>query len=117
MQIDELVKIVNTELDFRKAERIEVLHVKEQTSIADAMMVVTAASERHARSLSDYVIEKIKEFGLKPLGREGEQNSDWVLLDLGDLIIHIMTAQARERYQLEKLWSITTRTQETARAL
>ncbi len=117
MQIDELIKIVNAELDLRKAERIEVLYVKGQTNIADAMIVVTATSERHAKALSDYVIEKIKEFDLKPLGREGEQNSDWVLLDLGDLIVHIMTAQARERYQLEKLWSIATRTQETARAL
>ncbi len=117
MQIDELITLVNTELDLRKAERIEVLHVKQQTSIADAMIVVTATSERHARSLSGYVIEKIKQFGIRPRGLEGEQNTDWVLLDLGDLIIHIMTAQARERYQLEKLWSIATRTQETARAL
>jgi len=117
MQTNELVKIVNDELDLRKAEQVSVIDVKGRTSITDVMIVVTATSERHARALSEYVTVKIKEFNLKPLGCEGEQNTDWVLLDLGDLIIHIMTAQARERYQLEKLWSINTRSQEMARPL
>ena len=117
MQIDELVKIVNDELDFRKAEQITIIDVKGRTSIADRMIIVTATSERHARALCDYVVIKIKEFGISPLGREGDQGTDWVLLDLGDLIVHIMTAQARERYQMEKLWSMSTRAQEVARAL
>lgn len=115
MQIDDLVKIVNNELDFRKADYVTVLNVKGQTSIADVMMVVTATSERHAHALSDYVVEKVKEFNIRPLGCEGQHGTDWVLLDLGDLIIHIMTAPARERYQLEKLWSLSTRSQEMAR--
>ncbi len=117
MQIDELVTIVNTELDFRKAEQIAIIDVKGHTSITDVMMVVTATSERHARALCEYVIAKTKEFNIRPLGQEGEQNSDWVLLDLGDLIVHIMTAQARERYQLEKLWSVATRSQEVGSSL
>jgi ribosome-associated protein len=117
MQIDELVKIVNNELDLRKADQVAVLNIKGHTSIADVMMIVTATSERHASALCDYVTQKVKEFNIYPLGREGEHGSDWVLLDLGDLIVHIMTPQARERYQLEKLWSLSTRSQEMARAL
>lgn len=112
MQIDELVKIVTGELDLRKGENITVIDVRGRTSVTDFMIIVTATSERHAKSLCGYVTEKIKESGTRPLGVEGEQGSDWVLLDLGDIIVHVMTAQARELYQLEKLWSINTRSQE-----
>ena len=114
MQQNELIKHVTDELDLRKGENITVIDVKNQTSITDFMVIVTAISERHAKSLSDYVTEKLKNLGIKPLGIEGEQNSDWVLLDLGEIIVHLMTAQARETYQLEKLWSINTRASEMA---
>ena len=70
------------------------------------MVVVTGTSDRHLKSLCDYVAEKVKEQGQKPLGIEGDLGSDWVLLDLGDVIVHAMTAQARGFYQLEKLWSV-----------
>jgi ribosome-associated protein len=71
------------------------------------MVIASATSSRHAKSLSDYVAEKAKAAGVMPLGVEGAQVSDWVLLDLGDVIVHIMTGQAREFYQLEKLWSVS----------
>lgn len=106
MQTTELLKIVEDVLDERKGQSITVLDVKDKTSITDYMIVVTSTSERHASALCDYVLEKTKENGCLPLGVEGRQNSDWVLLDLGDVILHIMTAQAREFYQLEKLWSV-----------
>lgn len=106
MQTDELLTIVTTELDDRKGQSISVVDVKGRTSVTDFMVLVTATSERHAKALSDYVAEKVREQGIKPLGIEGEQGADWVLLDLGDIVLHIMTAQCRERYQLEKLWSI-----------
>lgn len=109
MQTDELLAIVTAELDERKGQSISVIDVKGRTSVTDFMVLVTATSERHAKSLSDYVAEKVKKYGFKPLGIEGEQGSDWVLLDLGDIIVHIMTAQSREHYQLEKLWSIDSR--------
>lgn len=116
MQQNELVKTVTDELDLRKGENITVIDVTGRTSVTDFMVIVTATSERHAKSLSGYVIEKIKQSGVRPLGLEGEQGSDWVLLDLGDIVVHIMTAKARDLYQLEKLWSIATRTQEMANA-
>lgn len=105
MQTPELLKIVTDEIDERKGQHVTVLDVQGKTSICDFMIVVTATSARHAKSLCDYIIEKVKAHDLLPLGFEGQQ-SDWMLLDLGDIIIHVMTAQSREFYQLEKLWSV-----------
>ena len=106
MQAEELLKLVENVLDDRKAHQIKVLDVRGKSSITDYMVVATATSSRHAQSLCEYVVEKVKENGLHPLGIEGQPGSDWVLLDLGDVVIHVMTGQAREYYQLEKLWSV-----------
>ncbi len=109
MQAEELLKVVTEVIDERKGENITVLDVKDKTTITDYMVIVTATSERHARSLCNYVSEKVKQLGISHPGFEGAQGSDWVLLDLGDVILHVMTAQAREFYQLEKLWSLDSR--------
>lgn len=106
MQTKTLLKIVKEVLDERKGQNITVLDVEGKTSITDYMILVTSSSTRHAKALSDYVLTKIKANGVTPLGVEGQQGADWVLLDLGDIILHVMTAQAREFYQLEKLWSV-----------
>lgn len=106
MQSEALVKLVETELDLRKGLNIKTIDVRGKTSITDFMVIATGTSSRHAKSLCDYVVEKVKENGLQPLGMEGDQGSDWILLDLGDVIVHVMTGQARELYQLEKLWSV-----------
>lgn len=106
MQTKELLKIVEDVLEERKGQDIIVLDVIGKTSVTDYMVIVTSTSERHAKSLAEYVLVEVKEKGFKPLGMEGQQGSDWVLLDLGDIILHVMTAQARDFYQLEKLWSV-----------
>ncbi|MFA5982987.1 MAG: ribosome silencing factor [Methylococcaceae bacterium] len=106
MQPEELLKLVQTELDERKGQFVTTLDVRGKTSITDYMVIATGTSDRHLRSLCEHVGEKAKENGVKPLGMEGELGSDWVLLDLGDVIVHVMTAQTREFYQLEKLWSV-----------
>ena len=106
MQTKELLEMVENVLDERKGQNITVLDVIGKTSVTDFMVLATSTSERHAKALSDYVLEKVKENGFTPLGVEGQQGSDWVLVDLGDVILHVMTAQAREFYQLEKLWSV-----------
>jgi ribosome-associated protein len=106
MQTDKLLNIVQTVLDERKGQYIATIDVRGKTSFTDYMVVATGTSDRHIQSLCEYVSEKVQENGLKPLGIEGGQGSDWVLLDLGDVIVHVMTAQAREFYQLEKLWSV-----------
>lgn len=106
MQAENLLKIVQDVLDERKGQHITTLDVQGKNSFTDYMVLVTGTSDRHLKSLCDYVSEKVKENGFKPLGIEGDLGSDWVLLDLGDVIVHAMTAQAREFYQLEKLWSV-----------
>ncbi len=107
MQAEQLLKLVEDELNERKAHQVSILDVRGKTSITDYMVIATATSTRHAKSLCDYVVEKVKQNGLQPLGQEGEGGSDWVLVDLGDVVLHVMTGQAREFYQLEKLWSVT----------
>ncbi len=106
MQTEAVLKLVLNELDERKGQYITTLDVRGKTSFTDYMVVVTGTSDRHLNSLCDYVSTKVKENGVIPLGLEGGVGSDWVLLDLGDVIVHAMSAQAREHYQLEKLWSV-----------
>lgn len=109
MQTDELLKIVNATLGEHKGEFITTIDVQGKTSFTDYMVIVTGTSQRHVKALCDHVLEKVKEKvkekGFKPLGREDGEGAEWVLLDLGDVILHVMTAQMREFYQLEKLWS------------
>lgn len=104
MQTEQLLKTVTDVIDEHKGENISVLDVRDKTTVTDYMVIVTATSDRHARALCSYVSEKVKKLGVSHPGFEGDQGSDWVLLDLGDVILHVMTTQAREFYQLEKLW-------------
>ena len=106
MQTETLLALVEGELNERKALNLTVLDVRNKTSFTDYMIVVTGTSNRHIKALCDYVEIKVKENGVMPLGVEGDMTSDWVLLDLGDVIVHAMTEQAREYYQLEKLWTV-----------
>jgi ribosome-associated protein len=106
MQSDKLLKIVLNELDERKGLNIITLDLSEKTSFTDYMVVVTGTSNRHLMSLCEHVAAKVEENGTQPLGLEGGPSADWVLLDLGDVIVQAMTAQARDYYQLEKLWSV-----------
>ena len=106
MQTDKLLNIVLETLEEKKGLKISVIDVQGKTSITDYMVLVTGTSGRHVKSLADYVDIKVKENGFRPLGIEGKEGSEWVLLDLGDIILHVMTAQMREFYQLEKLWQV-----------
>jgi ribosome-associated protein len=106
MQTDELLKIVQDTLDERKGINIITIDVQGKTSVTDFMVLATGNSERHVKSLCDYVAVNVKAKGFKPIGMEGETGSEWVLLDLGDVVLHVMTMQTREFYQLEKLWTV-----------
>ncbi len=92
-------------LEDRKGEDIQVLDVQRLTTISDYMIVVSGGSDRQVRALADSVVEKAKEAGVRPLGVEGEERGEWVLVDLGDVIVHAMQRPTRLFYQLEKLWS------------
>lgn len=109
MQLDDLRKIVVDALDSLKAVDVKVLDVGKISSFTDVMIVATGTSTRHVKALADCVTEKCKEAGVRPLGVEGERESEWILVDLGDVVAHVMNPQTREFYQLEKLWSVDDR--------
>jgi len=104
----ELQKLIVQSLEDMKGQEITVLDVSERTTVTDWMVVVTGTSQRHVKSMANEVIEKSKAAGVRPLGAEGESEGSWVLVDLGDVLAHIMTRESRDFYALEKLWSIDT---------
>lgn len=93
-------------LDDHKGVNIQTLDVRKQTSITDFMIICSATSNRHAKSLSDNLVVKMKAKGIQPLGVEGERECEWILIDLIDVIVHIMLPATREFYNLEKLWEL-----------
>jgi ribosome-associated protein len=102
-------------LDDMKALEIKVLDVRGLTDIADTMVIASGTSDRHVRSVAQKLVEKTKAAGFRPHGVEGQQDSDWVLIDLNEMIVHVMLPRVREFYGLEKLWDMTT-TKRAARA-
>jgi ribosome-associated protein len=106
MNAEQLTTLVNAALEDIKAQNVVTLDVFGMTSIADRIIVASGNSSRHVKSIADAVIERAKENGVKPLGIEGDAQSDWVLVDLGDVIVHVMTPATRQYYDLERLWSM-----------
>lgn len=92
-------------LEDRKARDIVALDVSEFSSVTDYMVIASGTSNRHVKSLVDRVIESCKTDGTPPLGVEGRDAMDWVLVDLGDVVVHVMRPESREFYDLERLWS------------
>ncbi len=92
-----------------KALEVKILDVRSLTDIADFMVIASGTSDRHVRSVAQRVVERTKEAGYRPHGVEGEQDGDWVLIDLHEMIVHVMLPRVREFYGLEKLWDMTTK--------
>jgi ribosome-associated protein len=99
-----LEKLVLAALDEMKAVNIKLLDVRGLTDIADAMIVASGTSDRHVRAIADRVIEKTRESGRRPLGVEGQRDGEWVLVDLQDVLLHVMLPRIREFYAIEQLW-------------
>ena len=109
MTVEQLNKLVIDALENLKAIDIRNIDVRGITSIADYMIIATGNSKRQVKALADKVEQSVKDKGLVPLGSEGVEEGDWALIDLGDIIVHIMRPPIREYYQLEKLWDTESR--------
>ena len=107
MNSEKLSDLVIEALDDVKAKDIVRLDVRDMTTVTDYMIVASGTSNRHVKALVDNVTEKAKEAGHRPVGVEGEDGAEWVLLDLQDALVHVMLPKVREFYNLEKLWSIS----------
>ncbi|WP_372778996.1 ribosome silencing factor [Litorivivens sp.] len=106
MKSVELVELVKTALDDMKARDVVVLDVRDMTGVTDYMVVASGTSNRHVKSLANNVIDEAKQQGIKPFGTEGDNVSEWVLVDFGDVVVHTMLPEARTFYDIERLWSV-----------
>lgn len=99
-----LTQVVLDALADMKAVDVKALDVRGITDITDTMVVASGTSDRHVKSIADRVVQRCKDAGFRPYGMEGERDGEWVLLDLQDLVLHVMLPRVREFYALEKLW-------------
>ncbi len=107
MNTDELTLLAVHALEDVKAVDIRVLDVRGMTGITDVMVIASGNSDRQVRALANNVVVKAKEAGVRPIGIEGERTGQWVLVDLADVIVHVMLPETREFYGLERLWGGT----------
>lgn len=98
--------IIESSLDDDKAQDITTIDLAGKTSFADCMIIASGTSRRHIATLADHVAEHLKEVGYPPLSVEGKELGDWVLVDAGDIIVHIFRPEVREQYNLEKMWAV-----------
>jgi ribosome-associated protein len=101
----ELAKLVATQLDEDKAENILEIDLAGKSPMADTMIVASGRSARHVAALADHVVRKLKDAGASKVRMEGMPNADWVLIDAGDVVVHIFRPEVREFYNLERLWT------------
>ena len=114
MNSEQLSELVVDALEEVKGQDIVRLDVRHLTTVTDYMVVASGTSNRHVKALAEAVAEKSKAAGHRPIGIEGEEGSEWVLLDLGDTLVHVMLPRVREFYNLEKLWSLSPASDRTA---
>jgi ribosome silencing factor RsfS/YbeB/iojap len=103
---DRLRSIVLAALDDLKARDVREVDVRGKSSVTDLLVVASGTSSRHVKSIADEVIRKAKQAGLPPIGVEGQREAEWVLVDLGDIVVHVMLPRTREFYGLERLWTV-----------
>jgi len=107
MTAENLKQVVVEALDDIKAQDVTVLDVSEKTTVTDFMVIASGTSNRHVKAIADSVAEDAGKKGFKAMSQEGEAGSEWVLLDFGDLILHVMLPEARAYYDIERLWEGT----------
>ncbi len=105
MQSEQLRDLIVAAIDEMKGRDMRVLDVRRMTDITDFMIIVSGTSDRHVRAVADKIRDTLREHGARPLGVEGERQGEWVLLDYGDVVVHVMHPHTRSFYDLERLWS------------
>jgi len=104
--VDHLRQRVLAALEELKAKDVREIDVRGKTSIADILVIASGTSTRHVKSIADEVVRYAKQAGMMPLGVEGQREAEWVLVDLGDIVVHVMLPRIREFYGLERLWTV-----------
>ena len=115
MQAEQMREEIVQALVDAKGQDIKVLDVRQVTDFTDYMIIASGTSSRHVQTLADKICVRMKELGRMPIGREGEAVGDWVLIDFGDVVAHLMRPQVRDLYNLEKLWGDGERVEATAK--
>jgi len=104
--IESVLQTVMTSLDDSKAEEITTIDIKEKSALADYMVIASGRSNRHVSAVADHLLRELKSTGHKSVKVEGLQSADWVLIDIGDIIVHLFRPEVREFYSLEKMWQM-----------
>ena len=116
MRLNKLQKTAVAALEEIKGQDILVLDVRKLTSMCDSMIIASAQSTRQVKALADNVADRLREAGASIIGVEGDQTSEWVLVDCGDIVVHVMQPAVREHYKLEELWTAPLARKRAARA-
>lgn len=106
MKLEKLEKLVINALEDVKARDIKVQDVKDLTDMTDIMVFASGTSKQHVKSLAANVVTECKKNGLQPLGVEGDDVGEWVVVDCGDLLVHVLLPEMRDFYSLEQFWSV-----------
>ncbi|GHE32715.1 ribosome silencing factor [Vulcaniibacterium thermophilum] len=104
--IEVLLKTVHAAVEDLKAKDVVEIDVRGKSSVTDFLVIASGTSTRHVKSIADQVIKFAKNLDVMPLGVEGEREAEWVLVDLGDVVVHVMLPRVREFYALERLWTV-----------
>ena len=114
--IERLLETVHAAVEELKARDVTEIDVRGKSSVTDFMVVASGTSSRHVKSIADEVVRFAKKLDVQPLGVEGESEAEWVLVDLGDVVVHVMLPRVREFYALERLWTVGDQPPENAGA-
>ena len=107
--MNSFARLITDTMEDLKAQDVQTLDVRALTTMTDYMIIASGRSDRQVKAIADKVIEAAKTRQVRPLGVEGGQQAEWILIDFGDVIAHVMHPDTREYYQLEKLWAVTDR--------
>lgn len=107
--MNHFAQLITDTMEDLKAEDVQTFDVRTLTTMTDFMIIASGRSDRQVKAIAEKVIEMAKSIQIRPLGVEGQQQAEWILIDFGDVIAHIMRPATRAYYQLEKLWSVTER--------